>query len=55
VSKARDIEEINRYHVSKLNQDQIDNLNSHKIPREIEAVIKSLSTKKQRGAQVRAR
>ena len=37
-----------RYQVSKLNQDQINDLNSPISPKEIEAVIKSLPTKKSR-------
>ena len=35
-----------RYQVPKLNQEQINHLNSPKTPNEIEAVIKSLSTQK---------
>jgi hypothetical protein len=38
-----------RYPVPKLNQDQINNLNSSISPKEIEAVINSLPTKKSRG------
>jgi hypothetical protein len=38
-----------RYQVSKLNQDQINDLNSPISPKEIEAVIKSLPTKKSPG------
>jgi hypothetical protein len=38
-----------RYQVSKLNQDQINHLNSPIIPKEIEAVIKSLPTKRAQG------
>jgi hypothetical protein len=37
---------LGRYQVSKLNQDQINNLNSPISPKEIEAVINSLPTKK---------
>ena len=37
---------LDRYNVPKLNQDQINNLNCPIIPKEIEAVIKSLPTKK---------
>jgi hypothetical protein len=37
---------IDRYQVPKLNQDQINNLNSPISPKEIEAVINSLPTKK---------
>jgi hypothetical protein len=36
---------LDRYQVSKLNQDQIDHPNSPIITKEIEAVIKSLPTK----------
>jgi hypothetical protein len=36
---------LDRYQVPKLNQDQINHLNSPITPEEIEAVIKSLSTK----------
>ena len=35
----------NRYHLSKLNQDQINNLNKPIIPKEIEAFIKFSQTK----------
>jgi hypothetical protein len=38
-----------RYQVLKLNQDQINHLNSPIIPKEIEAIIKSLPTKKRPG------
>jgi hypothetical protein len=37
---------LNRYQVQKLNQDQINNLNSPISPKEIEAIINSLPTKK---------
>jgi hypothetical protein len=37
---------LDTYKVLKLNQDQINHLNSPITPKEIEAVIKSLSTKK---------
>jgi hypothetical protein len=37
---------LDRYQVPKLNQDQINNLNSPLSPKEIEAVINSLPTKK---------
>jgi hypothetical protein len=40
---------LDRYQVSKLNQDQVDNLNSPISPKEIEAVINSLPTKKSPG------
>ena len=38
---------LERYQVPKLNQDQINDLNSPISPKEIEAVINSLLTKKQ--------
>jgi hypothetical protein len=37
---------LDRYQISKLNQDQIDHLNSSITPKEIEAIINSLSAKK---------
>jgi hypothetical protein len=37
---------LDRYQIRKLNQDQINHLNSPKTPKEVEAVIKSLPTKK---------
>jgi hypothetical protein len=37
---------LDRYQIPKLNQDQINHLNSPRTPKEIEAVIKSLLTKK---------
>jgi hypothetical protein len=40
---------LDRYQIPKLNQDQINNLNSPISPKEIEAVIKSLPTKKSPG------
>jgi hypothetical protein len=40
---------LDRYQVSKLNQDQIKHLNSPITSKEIEAVIKSLPTKKRPG------
>jgi hypothetical protein len=39
---------LDRYHVTKLNQDQINDLNSPIFPKEIEAVINSLPTKKKK-------
>jgi hypothetical protein len=36
---------MDRYQILKLNQDQIKYLNNPMIPKEIEAVIKSLPTK----------
>jgi hypothetical protein len=40
---------LDRYQVPKLNQDQINHPNSSMSPKEIEAVIKSLPTKKSPG------
>jgi hypothetical protein len=40
---------LDKYQVPKLNQDQINDLNSPISPREIEAVINSLPTKKSPG------
>ena len=40
---------LDKYQISKLTQDQINHLNSPVIPREIEAVIKSLPTRKSTG------
>ena len=40
---------LDRYQVTKLNQDQINHQNSPITPKEIEAVIKSLPTKKSPG------
>ena len=40
---------LDRYQVPKLNQDQVDHLNSPKSPKEIEAVINSLPAKKSPG------
>jgi len=39
---------LDRYQVPKLNQDQINHLNNPITPKEIEAVIRSLSTKKKK-------
>ena len=39
---------LDRYQIPKLNQDQINHLNSPITPKEIEAVIKSLPTKKKK-------
>jgi hypothetical protein len=39
---------LNRYQVPKLNQNQINNLNSPISPKEIEAVINSLPTEKEK-------
>jgi hypothetical protein len=40
---------MDRYQVPKLNQDQVNDLNSPISPKEIEAVINSLPTKKSPG------
>ena len=40
---------LDRYQVPKLNQDQINSLNSPISPKEIEAVINSLQAKKSLG------
>jgi hypothetical protein len=40
---------LDRYQVPRLNQDQVNDLNSPISPKEIEAVISSLSTKKSPG------
>ena len=40
---------LDRYQVPKLNQDQVNGLNSPMSPKEIEAVINSLPTKKSPG------
>jgi hypothetical protein len=40
------LNENGRYHLPKLNQNQVKYLNSSITPKEIEAVIKSLATKK---------
>jgi len=37
-----------RYHLPKLNQDQVNNLNHTITPKEIEAAIKSLKKKKKK-------
>jgi hypothetical protein len=37
---------LDRYHLPKLNQDQINNLSSPVTPKEVEAFIKILPTKK---------
>ena len=41
---------LDRYQVPKLNQDQVNDLNSPISPKEIEAVINSLPTKKSPGS-----
>jgi hypothetical protein len=40
---------LDRYQVPKLNQDQVNDLNSPIFPKELEAVINSLPTKKSPG------
>jgi hypothetical protein len=40
---------VDRYQVPKLNQDKVNDLNSPILPKEIEAVINSLPTKKSPG------
>jgi hypothetical protein len=40
---------VGRYHVPKLNQDQVNFLNSPITPKEIEIVIKNLPTNKSPG------
>jgi hypothetical protein len=40
---------LNRYQVTKLNQDQVNDLNSPIFPKEIEVVMNSLPTKKSPG------
>ena len=40
---------LERYQVPKLNQDQVNDLNSSISPKEIEAVINSLPTKRSTG------
>jgi hypothetical protein len=40
---------LDRYEVQKLNQEQVNNLNSPISPKEIEAVINSLLAKKSQG------
>ena len=40
---------LDRYQVPKLNQDQINDLNSSISPKEIEVVLNSLPTKKRPG------
>jgi len=40
---------LDKYHVPKLNQDQINHLNNPITPKEIESVIKSLPIKKSPG------
>ena len=42
---------LERYQVPKLNQDQINNLNSPIYPKEIESVINSLPTKRSPGLE----
>ena len=44
---------LDRYHLPKLNQDQVNKLNTPIAPKEIEAVIKSLLTNKQTNKQTK--
>jgi hypothetical protein len=44
---------LDRYQVPKLNQDQVNDLNSPISPKEIEAVINSLPTKKKKNPRTR--
>jgi hypothetical protein len=37
---------LDRYNLPKLNQDQVNNLNRHIIPKEIEAFVKNFPTTK---------
>jgi hypothetical protein len=39
---------LDRYHITKFNQGQINYLNTPMTPKEIEAIIKSLETKKKK-------
>jgi hypothetical protein len=52
-TKLENLDEMNnfldRYQVPKLNQDRINDFNSPKSPKEIEAVINNLPTKKSQG------
>jgi len=52
-TKLENLEEmdnfLDKYKVSKLDQDQINHVNNPIAPKEIEAVIKSLPTKKSPG------
>ena len=54
--KTENLYEINnfldRYQVPKLNQDQINDLHCSITPKEIEAVIKHLPTKKKKQDQI---
>jgi len=42
---------LDRYQVPKSNQNQISHLNSRKTPKEVEAIIESLSIKKSPGPE----
>ena len=47
MEKLEEMDEfLDRYKIIKSNQDQVNHLNNLLIPKEIEAVIKSLPTKK---------
>jgi predicted transcriptional regulator len=54
--KQENLEEMNdfldRYKVSKLNQDQINHLNNPTTPEEIETVFRFLSTQKSSGPNI---
>jgi hypothetical protein len=43
---------LNRYHLTKLNKDEISYLNNSITPKEIEAFTESLSTKNSQGQMV---
>jgi hypothetical protein len=43
---------LDMYHIPKLKQDQINHLNSPISPKEVEADVKSLPTKKSQGPDV---
>jgi hypothetical protein len=51
LTKLENLDEIDdfldRYHVPKLNQDQVNYLNNPIMPKKIEIVIKNIQTKKE--------
>jgi hemerythrin len=51
-TKLENLDKMDRYQVPTLNQDQINELDSHKSPKEIEAVINSLPKKKKKQDQM---
>ena len=57
-TKLNNVKEVNNfldiYHLPKLNKDQINNLNRSTKPKGIEAVMKSLPTKKVQGQLILA-